>query len=289
MDNFTTKKFVQSKFPKRTKYSNKSTYGRILNIAGCSQYIGAAYLSSYGCLKSGAGYVTLASVPEVCKIVASKAPELTYLQLNPTSRGTINSNNVIPDIEHFNVVSVGCGISTDIETKNFIFSILQQRFQTQHVIIDADAINLIAKYKGEILLKNTVITPHPKELSRLLNISVEEVNDNREKYARIAARTYDCITVLKGYHTIITNGEDLYVNPTGNSALSKAGTGDVLTGITASMAAQGEDLFTSVIIAVYLHGLAGDIASNDLTEYSVCATDVINYIPRAIKYLLPSE
>lgn len=289
MDNFTTKKFVQSKFPKRIKHSNKSTYGRILNIAGCSKYIGAAYLSSYSALKSGAGYVTLASTSEVCKIIAQKAPELTFLPLNATARGTINSTNAVTDLEHYNVISLGCGISTDIETKNFIFSVLKERFQTQNIIIDADAINLIAAHKGEALLKNTVITPHPKELSRLLNVSVEEVNENREKYARIAAQTYECITVLKGYNSIITDGETLLINPTGNSALSKAGTGDVLTGIVSAIAAQSEDLFNAVTVAVYLHGLAGDIASSELTEYSVCATDVIKYIPRAIKSILPAE
>ena len=135
-------------------------------------------------------------------------------------------------------------------------------------------------------IKNSIFTPHPKELSRLLNVSLEEILNNREKYARITSQKFDCITVLKGKDTIVTDGDEIYVNTTGNSALAKAGSGDVLTGIISGLLSQHVSCLNAAIIGVYLHGLAGDLASEDLSVYSVLASDVIDYIPFAIKEIL---
>ena len=156
-------------------------------------------------------------------------------------------------------------------------------------MIDADAINNIAGYSGDLSLKNAVITPHPKELSRLLKVNLEDILENREKYARIASQKYECITVLKGKNTIVTDGDEIFINTTGNSALAKAGSGDVLTGIISGLLSQHMTLFDSAKLGVYLHGLSGDIASEDLTQYSVLASDVIDYIPLAYNYILSEE
>ena len=122
-----------------------------------------------------------------------------------------------------------------------------------------------------------------------MNVKLEEVVDNREKYARITSQTYECITLLKGHNTLITDGEKMYVNPTGNSALAKAGTGDVLTGVIAGFTAQRMSGFDAAIAGAYVHGLAGELASNDLTEYSVLASDVIEYLPFALNQVLSYE
>ena len=127
------------------------------------------------------------------------------------------------------------------------------------------------------------------ELSRLLKVDINEILANREKYARIASQTYDCITVLKGHNTIVTDGDEIYINTTGSSALAKAGTGDVLTGMTAGFCAQGVKPIESAILSVYLHGLSGDIASENLTSYCVLASDVIAYINCAFEQVLRDE
>lgn len=289
MANNINKKFISTLLPKRTQNSNKSTYGRILNIAGSAFYPGAAYLSSVSALRIGAGYVSLACIPQLINVISSMAPEITYLPLNSSSIGCIDSNNNIKDLSSYNVISLGCGITTNESTKKFILELISLINERQRLIIDADGINIIAMNKSNIYLKNAIITPHPKELSRLLNVSVAEINDNREKYARITSQTYECITVLKGNQTIVTNGEKIYINQSGNSALAKAGTGDVLTGIIAGLAAQKLSPLDAALAGVFIHGLSGDIASSDMTEYSVLASDVIEYIPFALKEIITEE
>ena len=289
MDNYTDKKFVLNHLPKRQQNSNKATFGKILNIAGSRNYKGAAYLSSASALRAGGGYVTLASTDEVCNSVAAMQPEITFLELNKTENGSISNDNKIENLYEYDVISIGCGISQNSDTKAFLFNLLKKVNTTQKIILDADGINIIASFKGEISLKNVILTPHPKELSRLLNVKLEEVVDNREKYARITSQTYECITLLKGHNTLITDGEKMYVNPTGNSALAKAGTGDVLTGIIAGFTAQRMNGFDAAIAGAYIHGLAGELASNDLTEYSVLASDVIEYLPFALNQVLSYE
>ena len=283
------KKLVCGKLPKRIEESNKATFGRVLNISGSKPYIGAAFLSSISALKVGAGYVSLACPTEIVPVIASMAPELTFVHLKSDNNGIISSENTIDNLYSYNVVSMGCGITANDEVKKFVFYILNNLNKAQKVVIDADGINLLSNHKGEISLKNMVITPHPRELSRLLNVSVEEIVENREKYARITSQTYECITVLKGHNSIVTNGEKIFINQSGSSALAKAGTGDVLTGIIAGLLAQKLSPLDAAIIGTYLHGLAGDIAAADLTKYSVLASDVIDYLPFALKMVLSEE
>ena len=222
-------------------------------------------------------------------MIAAKAPELTFCHLVANSDGSIAEYNSIPNLQNYDVVSIGCGITDCDDTKKFVFNLLNHLSLIQKVVIDADGINILSNHKGEISLKNSIITPHPGELSRLLNVSVDEINNNREKYARITSQTYECITVLKGHETIITDGQKIFVNKSGSSALAKAGTGDVLTGIIAGLLAQRLAPLDAAIIGVYLHGLAGDIAVHDLTKYSVLASDIINYLPFAISKIITED
>lgn len=289
MVNYINKKIIRGLLPHRPENSNKGTFGKVLNIAGSKNYIGAAHLSSLSALKIGAGYVSLACPKSIIPIIASTLHEVTFIPLTETYEGAISSENKIHDIYEYNVVSIGCGITTNDETRRFSFNLINELNTTQKVIIDADGINMLANHKGEISLKNAIITPHPKELSRLLNVPVEEIVNNREKYARITSQTYECITVLKGYHSIVTNGETILINMTGSSALAKAGTGDVLTGLIAGLLAQRMKPFEAAILGTYIHGLAGDFAAKDLTKYSVLASDVIEYFPLALNSILLDE
>lgn len=289
MANNIDKKAVQGLLPVRPEDSNKGTFGKVLNIAGSRNLTGAAYLSSLAALKVGAGYVTLACPHSITQIIATMLPEVTFLPLEETDSGSISKNNSVKDLYQYGVISIGCGITTNKETKTFVFDILNGLNKTQKVIIDADGINILANHKGEISLKNAIITPHPKELSRLLNVPLEEIVTNREKYARITSQTYECITVLKGHNSIVTNGEVILYNKSGSSALAKAGTGDVLTGIIAGLLAQKMKPFEAAILGTFLHGLSGEFAQTDLTKYSVLATDVIKYLPNAINEIINED
>lgn len=283
------KKLAVSLIPVRSENSNKGSFGKILNISGSLWYSGAAFLSSKSALKVGAGYLTLACPNEIIPRIAPCLPEITYLPLQSDKNGSISGDNQIDDLYNYDVVSIGCGLSVGIGVQSFVLNLLPQINSRQKLLIDADGINILGIHKGEFSVKNAVITPHPKELSRLLNVSVPEIVDNREKYARITSQTFECITVLKGNKTIVTDGEQLFVNTTGNSALAKAGTGDVLSGIISGLLAQKLSPLKAAVLGVYLHGLAGDIASDDYSKYSVLASEVIDYLPFAINEVLMSE
>ncbi len=285
MDNVVDKKFIFSKMPKRQQNSNKSSFGRILNIAGSKKYKGSAYLSSASALKTGAGYVTLASVDCVCESVSAMLPEVAFYPLNSTQDGSI-SNDKIDDLYKHDVISAGCGITQNPNTKDFLVKLLNSVNPSQKIVLDADGINIVSCCKDEVSLKNVVITPHPKELARFLNVEPEEIINNREKYARIASQAYGCITLLKGHNTVITNGDEVYINPTGNSSLAKAGTGDVLTGIIAGFMAQKVNSMDAAILGAYVHGLSAQIISEKMTQYCVLASDVIEYLPSAFTQIL---
>ncbi len=277
------------KLPKREQFSNKSTFGKVFNIAGSEYYTGAAYLSSIAALKAGCGYVALSSSPKVLNTISLRTSDIVFIPIE----------NLKKRIEDFDVISIGCGLSTDLSASIMFKSTLETLAKLDKpVIIDADGLNLLSKMKdGVNLPQNLIITPHPKEASRLLNIEVDEILDKPVQYAQELSQKYNCITVLKQHSTIVCSPEeDIYINETGNSALAKAGTGDVLTGMISGFVAQSVSgdkrknkkftPFEAVKLAVYLHGKAGEIASDMLTEYSVLASDLLNYIPMAIADLL---
>lgn len=285
-----TKTFAASLLPIRDNNSNKGTFGNVLNIAGSYCLPGAATLSSLSALKAGAGRVMLATTTTTIPIVAANSPDITFLDLGENDFGTIPKNSLkqIQLVANPNVFSIGCGLGVDKDNSEFVLAFLKAHIQASiPIVIDADAINIISMFKKPVLPLNSIITPHPLELSRLLKVSVDEIQSDRVKWAWEAAKRFDCIVLLKGYRTIIAvpNGE-IYKNSTGNSALAKAGTGDVLTGMIAGFCAQGMNLENSACLAAYLHGLSGDIASKTLTQYSVLASNLINFIPQAIKETL---
>lgn len=288
MDKYLDIKNAKTLLPLRSSDSNKGTFGKVFNIAGSKAYQGAAYLSSIASLKTGAGLVTLGCPDCILDNIASQAPSITYFPLasfNDKYIASMNSKAVIEKSREYTVISIGCGIGTAPSTLNFVNKFLKHDFE-QPVIIDADALNSIS-YLGIIKLPSkTIITPHPKELSRLMDIPVQDINSKRTEYAIAAAKKYNCITVLKGNKTVITDGKKVYINQTGNSGLAKAGSGDVLTGIISGLCAQNLSIFDSAMLGCYIHGLCADIAAENLTQYSILSTDLIDYIPQAIKKIL---
>ena len=261
--------------PYREQNSNKGTFGKVLNVAGSENYIGAAYLSSLGALKAGAGYVALASCDKVINSVSQMLPEAVYL----------SREDALKNIENYTVMLIGCGLGKDKNAEKFLFDFIHSA-KNLPVIIDADGLNLLAG-KSIILPENTVITPHPAEAARLFGVNVEEILGDTENSAKRLSEKYGCVTVLKTHRTVICNKNlQIHINEHGNSALAKAGTGDVLAGIISGLLAQKMEIFEAAKLGVYLHSRAGELASQDLTEYSVLASDIPKYLPSAIKELL---
>ncbi len=273
---------MEFKLPKREQFSNKGTFGKVLNIAGSEYYTGAAYLSSISALKTGCGYVALSSSPKVINTVSLRTSDIVFIPIADVKK----------HISKYDVISIGCGLSTDLSVSILYKSLLESVSELEiPIIIDADGLNLLSKMKNEISLpKNLIITPHPKEASRLLKAEVEDIIEKPIQYAKMLSEKYNSTTVLKMHSTVVCSPElDIYVNETGNSALAKAGTGDVLTGMIAGLCAQKMNIFDAAKLGVYLHGKAGEIASGMLSEYSVLASDLLKYIPLAIIDFLQTD
>lgn len=265
------------KMPIREQESNKGTFGKILNVAGSDNYIGAAYLSTYSAYKVGAGYVALASDINVIKSVSQMLPEAVYMEV-PYAYRRLND---------FDVILIGCGIGKSFAAKNnFKFLINYFRDKEVPVVIDADGLNILSEMHNLLFPQNTIITPHPMEAARLLVKDIDEVIADLEGSAMELCEKYNCITVLKTHRTIICDKSNMFINEHGNSALAKAGTGDVLAGIIAGILAQKYLPLEAAKLGVYLHSRAGEIASEELTEYSVMASDIPKYLPKAIKEIL---
>ncbi len=262
--------------PERIQESHKGTFGRVLNISGSEFMTGAPYLSSIAALRTGCGYLVLCTPKRVIDAIAAKTPDIVFAPVE----------KILEQTELADVVLIGCGLSQTGEAKKTFNILLNNIPKDKPLIIDADGLNLLAQ--TDIPLHETVIlTPHPKEASRLLNVSVDKILNNKEYYAKEISKKYKCITVLKGHNTIVCSKDlEIYVNHTGNSSLAKAGSGDVLAGIIAGLLAQKCEPYYAAKLGVYLHGLCGDIAKNDLSEYGVLASDLLRYIPIAIKTLL---
>lgn len=264
------------KMPIREQNSNKGTFGKVLNFAGCKNYIGASYLSTVSVLKAGAGFVALASEKEVVRSVSTLLPEAVYLSRQEALR----------NIKQYSTILIGCGLGLESSSRKLFIDVISRlQKETVSVLIDADGLNILAKKKID-LPKNTIVTPHPLEASRLLGVPLEKVLEDLEGCARQLSEKYNCVAVLKTHRTTICYKDKIFVNQHGNSALAKAGSGDVLAGIIAGLLAQKMDIFEAAKLGVYLHSRAGEIASQNLSEYSVLASDLPKYLPLAIKELL---
>lgn len=268
------------KLPTRVENSNKATYGKVLNIAGSDYMPGAAYLSSVSALKIGCGYCFLCSTEKAINAVAAQTQNIVFV---PVSQ-------VLEHLAQADVVEIGCGLSQSKFAVELFNLVISNILKDTRLVVDADGLNILSgqpEFFTSKNLKNCIFTPHPKEAARLLDCSLDEILADTEASALKISKIYNSITVLKTHKTVVTspNGRK-YINTTGNNAMAKAGSGDVLAGMIAGLAAQRMDLFEAAALGVYLHGLAGDLAKEKLTEYSVMAEDLISYIPFAIKFLI---
>ncbi len=262
--------------PERLQNSHKGTFGKVLNISGSDYMPGAALLSSLSALKIGCGYVFLASSERVIDAVAAQTQNIVFVPLQ----------EIYKHLQTSDVLLIGCGLSTTKEAESIFVETLS-KIKNVPCIIDADGLNILSSHKKISLPPKTILTPHPKEASRLLGVDTDEVLSDMTGAAMEISKMYNAVTVLKSHNTVVCSKDfDIYINNTGCSALAKAGSGDVLAGMLAGLLAQKCDIFYASKLGVYLHGLCGDLAKNDLTEYGVLAHDLIRFIPNSIKTLL---
>ncbi len=275
--------------------AHKGDFGHALIVAGSRGKSGAATLAAIGALRAGAGLVTVATPEDVFPIVASSAPELMTAPLVGTDAGSISLRNL--DYGRFaelirdkNVLGVGPGLSTHNETQQFVRTIVSD--STLPIVLDADGLNAFAGRADDFTKRKSeklALTPHPGEMARLLGCTTKEVQANRLETALQSAARWRAYVVLKGFHTIVAApGGRAFINSTGNPGMATGGTGDVLTGILAGLTAQlGASDWEKVLgLGVYLHGLAGDLAAEQMGEAPLIATDLIAAIPQAFRQLL---
>ncbi len=276
---FTTKNDVLPFLRKRSKVAHKGNFGHALLIAGSYGKMGAAVLSAKACLKAGVGLLTV-HIPECgYNILQTTAPE-AMVNIDTQQRFITDT---IP-LEKYQAIGIGSGIGTEKQTQN----VLKLLIQNTHIpiVLDADAINCIAENKTwlSFLPADSIFTPHPKEFERI--VGKAENSAERLKMQREFSVKYGVYTVLKGAHTSIACPDgSVYFNSTGNPGMATAGSGDALTGIITSFVAQGYTSFESCILGVYLHGLAGDFAAHENSEESMIASDIIEHLPDAYKFL----
>ena len=279
-------KALSELFPERPKTCHKGDFGRLLNIAGCAAMSGAAQLSTSAALRSGAGLVTLASTGSVIKRIASAVPEATYLPLEADKHGAIAENSaddIIKALKNTTAVAAGCGLSVTDGTKSVIKKVIKEA--DCPIILDADGINctldnidIIRDTKNKL-----IITPHIGELARLSGVTSEIAAADRLTLAVNIAREYGAVVVAKGVPTFVAGHGKVYVIPAGNPGLARGGSGDVLTGIIASFAAQGIEPLEAAAAGVYVHGAAADAAADELSEVCMLPSDVIRCLSAVFK------
>lgn len=279
--------------PKRPLDSNKGTFGKVMVVAGSSLYIGAGYLSAAACARIGAGLVTLATSAERAPVYAMKLSEATYHLLPPESASPQErAQSILDALPGYRAVVVGPGLGQDEATGAFLDHFFAGVMampdgERPRLIVDADGLNHLAKIDRfwEHLPPNTVITPHPGEMTRLRGGQrVSGGSVDRLDVVRQAARDWNLVVVLKGAATLIAAPDGrLRVNWPGNPALASAGTGDVLSGATGGLLAQGLDPFDAASAAVYLHSCAGALVSAHTGDAGLLAGDLLDQLPTALK------
>jgi NAD(P)H-hydrate epimerase len=283
-----TRERMRELVPARAADSHKGDFGRVLVVAGSLGRAGAAHLAAIGALRSGAGLVTIATPRSCLPIVAAMAPEYMTEPLDETPSGTIDYAALDRVLEiTADVIAVGPGLGQAPGTAAFVQGLLERAGVP--LVIDADALNAFAGEPDRLMGRDgvdVVITPHPGEMARLLNISIEAVQHDRLQHATAFAANHRVHVVLKGHRTIVAGPDNrAFVNLTGNSGMATGGTGDLLTGMIAAWFAQLLDAEAACKLAVYLHGTAGDLAEADEGEVALVAGDIAGRLGDAVMEL----
>jgi NAD(P)H-hydrate epimerase len=267
--------------------SNKGDFGRVLIVAGSRGMAGAAVLAASAALRTGAGLVRLAVPREILPIVGSANPCYLTAGLEQNDLGQVHAlafPTILELAEANDVVAVGPGMGRGPEVTEVVTRLLAE--VDRPIILDADGLNALHGHADCLKQRKaaSVLTPHPGEFARLVHMEIADVQANREALALGFAAENGVVVVLKGAGTIVTDGRRVYRNTTGNPGMATGGTGDVLTGMIAALMGQSQPAFEAAQLGAYIHGVAGDLARDDIGEVSLIASDLLDYIPRAFRH-----
>ena len=272
---------VLSLLPNRDPWGHKGTFGKVLLLCGSRGFTGAAYLAAMGALRTGAGLVFLGVPESIYAIEAVKLNEPVVFPL-PEKDGKL-SEKAIPEIlqrlPQMDAVLIGCGLGQSEGTLAVVKAVLENA--ECPVVLDADGINVLSAHKDILRGRRypTILTPHDGEFARIGGNLTE---DRMESAAKLAG-DLNSIVVLKGHRTCITDGENGYVNTTGNPGMAVGGSGDVLAGMIASLLGQGIAPLEAAACGAWFHGAAGDLCAKELGQYAMLPTDMLNALPRLLK------
>ena len=276
--------------PTRPEHAHKGTFGTVIVVGGCGTMIGAPALCARAALRSGVGLVKIACPPSILPHVLTIEPSATGIAL-PSEPGEAIAQLEQADPHHKAVLAVGPGLGTSAVRGELIEALLNGR---RPVVLDADGLNLLAKRVEQQadpprITAPLLLTPHPGEYRRLaeaLRLNADPIDaDERGHAASLLARRFNATVVLKGQHTVISDGENVAINPTGNPALATAGSGDVLTGLIASLIAQGMTPFDAAQLGAYLHGKAADQWAQQHGNRGLRAIELADQLPLAFTSL----
>lgn len=285
----TDRESVKGLLPVRKRNSHKGSYGKAAIVAGSEEYTGAAYLSAAACLRSGAGYTTLFVPKDLLPLYALKAPEILLKRISEGGRYAFNEEGMRGLLAYDSIAyGMGMGASKEVfEGAKYLLENYEGK-----LILDADALNSLAQFsdgKGLNLFKNkkcdVILTPHVKEFSRLSGLTVEEILQNSLSIAKEFALSSGVTLLLKNALSIVTDGEHTVINAAGNAGQAKGGSGDVLAGVLAGLCAMGLSAYDGGVAAAYLVGESAELAAKKIGQFSLTATDLIAYLPRAFLFV----
>ena len=275
------------RLPPRSKNAHKGDLGEVLFVAGASSYFGAPYFAALSFLKAGGGYSRLAAPRSMTPFLANKGSEIVFVPQNETESGSLSLKNkraLLHLSERVDMVVLGPGLSLDSEAQQLARELT--RDLTKPLLIDGDGITALCDDLETLAKRSaeTILTPHPGEMSRITKRGVHEIEANRIDILQQTAERLNAIIVLKGAHSLIGYPDGkVFINMSGNPGMATAGSGDVLTGAIAAMFGLGLSLPDAVRMGVFMHGFSGDLAAEDKGEDGMTAQDILDYLPLAIK------
>jgi ADP-dependent NAD(P)H-hydrate dehydratase / NAD(P)H-hydrate epimerase len=282
---------VRPLLPARPPDANKGSFGRVLIVAGSEGMTGAATLAAEAAGRIGAGLVFVAVPQSLLPVFEVKLTEALKVPLpeTPTRAHTIHAWDTLAErMKTSTAVAVGPGIGRHPDTMTLVRRLLKEAGRP--IVADADALNAVAPAGPDTFSPDSVITPHPGEMGRLLDWSTEQVQADRLATAREAAKRFGCTVVLKGAGTVVAApGGQAWINPTGAAGMATGGTGDVLTGAIVGLLAQGLAPLDAARAAVYLHGLAGELAAAAIGDAGTLAGDLVPRLPLALRQVASKQ
>ena len=279
---------IRSLVPLRPRDAHKGTFGKVLIVSGSTLYTGAPILAAEAAYRSGAGLVTLATPQSIHAIMASKIDEATFLPL-PDQNGALSAaafDQVRDAITNYTATLIGPGLTTN--ARSFIEQLLAHPAGRSALVLDADALNILAQidHWWTRVPSPAILTPHPGEMARLTELSLKEIEADREGVALEYAQRWGHVVVLKGAFTVVAapDGRSILL-PFANAALATAGSGDVLAGTIVALRAQGLAAYEAALCGAYLHGAAGEIAHREIGAAGVLAGDLLTRLPQVLRAL----